>query len=176
MPKIITIAGKKLADQVDAVMRKYHPKLAEVKPHLTLLCISASRDKKGEPTGPALKLHGYPCLATIKINSPEDRVAGKGDVTIKFDADQWDEMPERTQVATIAHELEHLELCYDAEGHGPLVDDNGRPKFKMKLHDAQVGVFYEVMEQFGADAIDTQSVAKLYQESRQWVQPLLQLG
>jgi hypothetical protein len=133
-----------------------------------LLFAYARVNDAGEQVGgPALKLHGYPCLATVKINPLKDRVEGKADATITLDADQWPEHGEAEKLSLLDHELTHLELARTPEGEVRL-DDAGRPKLKMRLHDMVIGGFYEVIRRHGEDvAFEGQQYAQMSRALRQ---------
>lgn len=122
--------------------------------------------------GPAVKLHGYPCAATIKINSYEKRVEGHADCVVKVDAHEWGRMDLVEREALLFHEFLHLVVVKDKEKdkktgavtiHGPKTDDLGRPKLKMNLHDFQVGIFKEVIEDYGQKSLDAKQIAPLVQ-------------
>jgi hypothetical protein len=151
------------------VMAVHHQRLIDAEVTVCYRMVHAPRDKKGEPKGPALKVHGVQAAGSVRINSLKDRSQGLADATVLLDGDRWDDWPEQTQRALLSHELTHLEPT-------GAVDDLGRPKLEMRQHDADVGVFFGVMETFLEAALDTQVVAKLTEDTRVWVQPLLQLG
>jgi hypothetical protein len=92
-----------------------------------------------------------------------------------IDGDRWRDWTEQRQLALIDHELTHLAIVRDEDNNIKL-DDCCRPKLKLKPHDAQVGVFYSVMARHGVEALDTKVVAELYQDTKEWVQPMLELG
>ncbi len=118
----------------------------------------------------ALKHHGYPAAAIIKINSYDLRKQGLADATLKIDGQQWKDMPERTREALLVHEFLHLELMKNE--YGIKLDDCGRPKLKIKLHDIQLGAFEAVLKQFGKDSLDAQALDEVY--SRDVVQGVLE--
>jgi hypothetical protein len=161
MPKTYTLAGQEVLQLAAKVMKLHHDRLVEAGVEITYLMVSAARDKKtGEPTGPALKLHGYPCRAIVKINSLKDRVAGKADADVQLDGDQWDGWMDAEQEAIIDHELTHLVATGES-------DDAGRPKLEMRNHDWQLGGFASVVEHYGDAATDKQAVDALWKEYRE---------
>ncbi len=167
MGKTYTTAPAALAKHVQETMERFHPELAKYEVTATLLCVSAARDENGMAKGPALLLHGYPCRATIKINSLKDRAAGLGDCTITFDGDEWENWTEPELIAVIDHELMHIEL----KGEDGETDDAGRPKLKMRLHDFDHGGFEEVAKRHRENATEWQAFAKTakwFQQSFQW--------
>ena len=89
-----------------AMMQKYHDDL--VKAGVKVEILLASNDE-----GSAVKLHGWPCYATIKVMSYKDRVAGSADARMIIDLDKWPDLHPNQREALIDHELEHLELVLD---------------------------------------------------------------
>jgi hypothetical protein len=160
---------------VATVAKKHHKELTEAGVTITTLMAFATRKEDGSLSGPAMAEKGFALAGRIKITSHKDRVAGLADAILMLDGDRWEEWSEERQAALVDYELTHLEIRRDEEG-GVLLDDCCRPKLKIKQHDAQVGVFFSNMEKYGKDAIDTEVVAKLAQDSREWIQPLLTWG
>jgi hypothetical protein len=144
---------EKADDSVMAIMQKvankYHGELVKAKVSVGLLMASAD---EGET---AVKLHGYPCAAIIKITPYKQRVHGIEDAVITIDQKSWDELDDRQRAALIDHELTHLEPKLD-QGAQVKTDDLGRPKLGIVLHDAQVGIFKSVIQRHGAAALDAQ--------------------
>jgi len=135
-----------------SVVEDYHSQLNEVEATIGLL---SAWPKDTEET--ALKLHGYPCAAIIKIAPYVQRVLGVEDVVITVDGPNWERATEAERVALLDHELTHLELCVDENG-AVKSDDAGRPKFRMRLHDFHVGGFVAVMDRHGLSAPETKLV------------------
>lgn len=141
---------------------KYMRELSEYGVRVFYQFVYAARDERtGEPKGTALTHGGYPADAVIKINSLQARVEGLADATVRIDGDKWKDMTDREREALLAHELRHLELVTDDEGNVQ-TDDAGRPRLRLRPHDAQVGVFYDVAEWYGKDAADAKAVQALH--------------
>ncbi len=144
---------------VDVILREvldeFHPSLVAASVRVTTLFSHA-----GDSGGPALKLHGYACAATVKVNSLKDRVEGKADATIVIDGDSWHDWSYEERRAVLDHELYHLELKQDKEGQVK-TDDAGRPKIGMRLHDWQLGGFAEIAERHGAAAFEVQTAREM---------------
>lgn len=143
-------------DLIDETLAAYYPDLVEAEVTVGSLFAFATTTEDGEKVGPAVKLHGYPCAATIKVNSTRDRVEGKPDATITVDGDQWPGWTDEERRALIDHELYHLELKRDRESGELLADDAGRPRMKCKLHDFQYGGFEAVARRHGAASFEVQ--------------------
>lgn len=134
------------------VLSEYHPELVEA--DVTLGYLFAFN-----PKGSAVKLHGYPCQATVKVNSYKDRKQGKADATIEIDGAGWYDKSEDERRALLDHEITHLVVVRDRKTGEIKVDDLGRPRLKCRLHDYQLGGFRAVAERFGAAAPEVQAAA-----------------
>lgn len=102
--------------------------------------------------GHAVTLHGYPCAATIEVNNHKDRVQGKGDVTIEIDGESWRDRTEPQQRAILDHEIHHLVV--KRKNGEVVVDDTGRPRFDLRLHDLVAGGFAEIIKRHGDNSLD----------------------
>ncbi len=145
MPVTYRMAEPPVVVLVDAVLRSTFPHLAAAELVIDVMTAHAAVDKDGNPTGVAIKLHGVPCLATIKVRNLKDRVAGFGDVLLLLDGDRWPDLSKSQQEGLIDHELEHVVLKLDASG-GVVLDDAGRPVVKLKQHDFDLGGFWATVE------------------------------
>jgi hypothetical protein len=149
-----------LVEQVQRVAERYHSRLVDAGLMIDVLEARPKTDDGGFPTEDALRLHGYRCFATIKINGPKERGAGRGDCLLTVDAYTWRELEERTQVAVLDHELTHLELSLS--DHGVVQrDDYDRPKLHMRLHDVQHGWFAEVAKRHGDYSVEVQQARRI---------------
>lgn len=171
MPITYDPADKAVIDLASMVMKRHEPELHQA--GVTFQILFA----RNSDHGPSVKLHGYPCAATIKINSYKDRVKGMPDCTITIDEREWLDANARRRESLLYHEFHHLELVYTRPtkkrpGKSIKKDDAGRPRLKMRLHDHQVGIFTEVIDQFGADSYDHDQIEGI----RSYVQTLLPWG
>jgi hypothetical protein len=148
-----------IADRIDS---GHYPDLVEA--GVTVNALFAFTD---DPERPAVKLHGYPCAAVIKINSAKDRLEGKSDATITIDGRAWaEEWSDDGRVALIEHELQHLIVARskptkrDPEAR-VLSDDAGRPKLKMRPHDFQIGGFVSIARRHGDESFERKTAAAL---------------
>ena len=124
----------------------------------------------GKNGGAALKLHGWPCEATIKPTAYRDRVRGAGDVLLTLDAAVWEAKTPDERLALIDHELEHLVIQRDKD-EAVKSDDHGRPKIKTRPHDYELGGFASVARRHGHHAPEVQSFRAVYDEHRQLLLP-----
>jgi hypothetical protein len=156
MTTTYTPAPPDITDRIAEVLMDYHGDLAE---HgVTIGILMATSDDEGEPT---VKLHGYPCAATIQITSYKNRCLGIADAVITIDSASWREFTEAEKIAALDHELMHLELVFDKDGVLK-TDDANRPKLKMRLHDFQIGGFAVIAERHGAASIESQEFRSTY--------------
>jgi hypothetical protein len=156
MPTTYEKCGEEVEAVIRKVAKKYHVDLVKAK--VTIGSLFARNDD-----GEAVKLHGYPCAATVKKNSLKDRAEGKTDATITIDEKRWNELSEDEKDALIDHELYHLNVKRNERGDFDY-DDLGRPKLTMVLHDAQIGIFKSIIERHGAAALDAQIAEKFIDE------------
>lgn len=155
-----------IIELVGSVMSEYHPDLMEAGVTIKTLWAYARRDKNGMPKGPALKLHGYPALATIKVNSEDDRIQGKTDLTLKIDLDNWPELDGEERVALLDHELEHAVLIRDKDGQIEL-DNCNRPRIKLRPHDYQLGGFFNVLQRHKQRSLEAKYYGDLHRQMSQ---------
>lgn len=172
MPKTFSECDTSEYDLLEDAKRRWHSALVDAGVTIHLRNVT-NRDKDDEPI-PALKHHGYPAAAVVKINSLSDRQQGCMDATITVDEYSWQEKTDAEKLAILDHELAHLELKFDTSenGSGALIrDDLGRPKIKIRLHDWQMGGFNHIAERHGPSSAEQQLVATLAEQT--WVQGAL---
>lgn len=154
MPTTFDTADETTLALARGVLEQFYPDLVELELTYGILMATAEKDEKtGEPKGPALKHHGWPAAAVIKINRYQDRVEGKPDVTIKIDAEWWANHSKKECAALLDHEFQHLMPRVDDEGN-VIADDCGRPKLRMRPHDYEVTGFHAVIDRHGEDAAE----------------------
>lgn len=148
MPTTYEQCGDDVEKLVKSVINQYHHELKEAGVSISLLF---ARNSDGDP----VKLNGYPCAAVVKKNSLKDRAEGKADATITIDEYRWNDIDAEEQRALIDHELYHLIVKRD-KANAYELDDLGRPKLLMRLHDAQIGIFKSIIERHGMKSLDAQ--------------------
>jgi hypothetical protein len=142
------------------VIDEHYPDLAEAEVTINALFAYAPEGK------PAVKLHGRPCYAVIKINSEKDRVEGKADTTMTIDGAAWKAFDDERRLALIGHECHHILVQRDKDGEIKS-DDAGRPKLKLRPHDWEFGGFDEIARRYGRASIEVMTVRTLVDERRQ---------
>ena len=146
-------APSDVSRMIQALVHDFHPDLEEAGVTFVCLFAHASRNEANEPDGPALKLHGYACAATVRIVNLKDRAKGIADVEILLDGDRWETWTEERQRAVIDHELQHIEVQFNS-GEGPKLDDMNRPKLRLRNHDHQFGWFDAIAQRHGSASIE----------------------
>jgi len=131
-------------DRLEKTLDRYHLDLRQAGVEVNIVMCN-------NDSGPAVKVHGVPALASIKINSLLDRKEGKKDATIKLDEDAWDLLNGEEQTALLSHELRHLRVLKDDAGVVKR-DDIDRPRLKMRPHDQEAGLFYDNVSTHGEAA------------------------
>lgn len=147
MATFYVVAPEEVKALAEGVIRRWHERLNRAGVSIGYLFAHADRDASGQPKGPALKVHGYPAAALVKIVTLRDRVAGLPDALCVIDGDQWPDWTAERRQAVLDHELTHLHPTGDT-------DDANRPKLEMRLHDIQIGGFLEVIQRHEEEALE----------------------
>jgi len=162
------------ADTIDLINRTidaYHPELASHEVIVAAqMCEPSEKEavkagKEGRVPRP-LKLNGWPCHATVRKTTVQERIGGMADALITLDALHWRDLDDAGRIALLDHELTHLEIVRDKEGFAKS-DDAGRPVLKIRLHDWQIGGFREVAARHGQAApevVSFREVATAYKD------------
>lgn len=148
----------------DEIIGQFRGELRDAGLKIDILKAYASRNENGDPTGPAIKLHGQACHAIVRIIGLKDRAKGHGDAEITVDGDEWNLFGEMGQRAILHHEIEHLVLVTDAKSGAVKRDDLDRPKLRMRLHDHQFGWFDNVARIYRENAIEVQQASSFLRD------------
>jgi hypothetical protein len=160
-------APAEIREQVAAVMDAYHGQLRDAGVMVDVLLARPTFDVNDDPTGPAIRVHGYAAVACIRILSYKDRVVRGFDAEITLDADHWEIASGAEQVAVIDHELTHLELV--TNDVGVVRDDAERPKLRCRKHDRHFGWFDIVARRHGEYSLEVRQAREML-DSRQFKQ------
>lgn len=152
MPVTYDSVPAEVPDMVAGLIDEFHPELAEAEVSIDYLFAFNDR-------GPAVKLHGYPCQATIKVNGYKARKQGLADATIEIDGANWLGKTEDEQRALLDHEIEHLVVLRDKKTGEIKRDSLDRPRLKCRLHDYELGGFRVIAERHGQAAPEVQHAA-----------------
>ena len=147
-------------DLIRGLAAKNHPDLAKHEVSIGVL-LAASDD--GEPS---VKLHGYPCAATVRITPYRQRVQGIEDAVITLDRRLWVDLSDERKAALIDHEITHLTVVFDKDGFAKS-DDLGRPKLKMRLHDVQAGWFVDIARRHGEHSFEVEQARQIHADHGQ---------
>jgi hypothetical protein len=157
-------APAEIRKQVTAVMKAYHGQLRDAEVMVDVLLARPSVDANGDPTGPAIRVHGYAAAAFIRVLSYKDRVIRSFDAEMTLDADRWETSSDAEQTAIIDHELTHLELV-TGDGGTVLRDDAERPKLRCRKHDRHFGWFDLVARRHGEDSLEVKQAREMLDSS-----------
>ena len=154
------IAEDSVREVFEKTMEEFHEELVDVELTFTvLMAVAVDREGalKNEPT---LMSRGHRVAARVRKTNGAQRAAGMTDVVFEVDAQLYEGLTDAERVALVDHELEHVELVLDEDEHVRLGVDL-RPVLRVKPHDAEIGVFYGVVERHGAAALDFQMAEEL---------------
>jgi hypothetical protein len=155
-------ATKDIVAMARDLMEQNHPLAFEAGVKVGIVLVYAE-------SGPALKLRGQPCAATIQAVPWEMRIVGAPDCLMKIDGKVWKALEAnprhpKPQMALIDHELTHIGVKFDDRGEVKK-DAAGRPTVGMVPHDFELGVFKSIIDRWGMDSIDAYNVAVTALES-----------
>ncbi len=162
MAKIYSKAPDECIERVAHLIKLFHSPLLLADVKIDLLSVANDDDDK-----PALALHGYPCLAIIRITGVKERTKGAGDAEIIIDESRYLALDDPSRDALLDHEIYHLELRIDKKTDKVKLDCRGRPKLGMRKHDVQIGHFIEIAERHGAASIECKQATNLYLSHQQ---------
>lgn len=170
----VFIADKDVKALVHSVRDEYCPHLKGI--DATVLFVMAKTSElTGEPRGPALRSHGYPAQAVIKICNPQEYALTKAEVIIKIDGAVWTKLTQEQRIALIHHQWCHVGVVRNNRGYA-LTDNNGRARIFIKRHDFQIAGFNEVIAAHGEasqELIQIQEVLAEGSPARKSVRQLL---
>lgn len=135
-------ADKSVERLAKELIEKYesHKPLAQIEPKIDYVFAYGDVDDEGRQLNDALTKGGLKALGITKIIALKERALSRGDVEISLDGDWWKQATEEQQAALLDHELHHVSIKADKSGNVQY-DDLGRPKIKLRKHDAEFGWF-----------------------------------
>lgn len=141
----------------------YYPELKELEITFDVV-MALAVDKDGAKTGEiAVKSKGVPATARIKKTTSRERALGLSDLVVEVDVLVWEKLTNVQRLALADHEFAHVEIVRDKEEE-VVIGVDLRPKLSIKPHDAEIGIFYEVMERHGHNALDFQVLHRVQSE------------
>jgi hypothetical protein len=152
------------------LVRKNHPHL-EIMGATVRVLYAVERDGAGI-VHPCLKDGKRPVLGIAAVVPFRWRAHGCADAEIRLDLARWRERADRPrrQLALLDHELRHLNLALDPDGH-PQWDALGRPMLRLREHDFEIGYFAETAYLFGEDSPEVEYARALDDEAGQYFTP-----
>ncbi len=166
-PKTVNDMAMKLMNEFES-----HRPLLNCEPKIDFVFAYPEYDEKtGAPVEDALKKNGVKALGICRKLSLKDRAMGRGDAEIALDGDWWARANEPEQRALLDHELHHLMPKVDKRGL--VTDDLGRPVFKLRPHDHDVGWFSIIAQRHGRHSIECQQAKRMVDEAGQFYWPEL---
>lgn len=154
-------APEECSDRVAHLITLFHPGLRDAGLRIDL--ISVAND---DPDAHALTLNGYPCAAVVRIIDPKGRTMGRGDAEIVIDEARYLPMTDPEKDALLDHEIYHIELQLGKNDRVKL-DENGRPKLKLRKHDYQFGWFEEIAKRHAAASMEIKQATRLFLAEKQ---------
>ena len=169
MPTTYEPCPQSVADFAARVLNEFHPELAQAS--VTIDYAFAVNEDEDEH---AMKIRGQRVLARVKLYNLEDRARGRDDAKICIDKVWWDGAEESERKAVMDHEHEHLQFSKVwRDEDGALcwkTDDLGRPKLKLKNHDAEAGIFMNVIQRHGDASADLANIKRIGNAIRKVIQ------
>lgn len=130
MPTTYTLGDERVQQAIAEVMRSCHEELHAAGVKIGVLMAH-------NPEGPAVKHHGSPARATIKVIPLKDRLTKGYDAELLIDQAEYDIMRPAHLNALIDHELSHLAVVVKLGAVQR--DDLGRPKLRAVPGDWDAG-------------------------------------
>ena len=159
-----SIANEEINLTIQKVMRENHGDL-----HAEGVTITAMIARSEE--GPAIKVRGCEAAGCIRITKLMERTLGLGDAVMILDGERLDAWSSKRLQAVIDHELRHLMLKPCKKTGGYQLDDEGRPKLRIRPHDFEFGWFARTAELYGEESYEVSQAREIVAAS--WVQLLL---
>ena len=154
------------------LQKRYHPEHVEAGLKVDVVFVDID-DRNADESTPALKLHGYPCDAVVRIVPLKQRAKGMGDAEIEIDLHRYDGMEEDERNALLDHELYHIEICRNRKTKKIALDTVARPKLSMRLHDRELGWFDAIAQRHGDASGEVQQARALFDRAGQFYWPEL---
>ncbi len=157
--KTYTKAGEDVMSIVRDVMDKHHSHLVALELRVGVILVESEDDE------PAIQVHGSPAAAKISRVPLKRRLFMPLDVVIEVDQSVWDELSDPQQQALFDHELSHVVV---KKKRNDLIDFDAdeRPKLMLVPDDWVLSGFRDVVERWGADALEAQAISNLLAATR----------
>ena len=159
-----SIANEEVNLTIQKVMKENHGEL-----HAAGVTITALIARSEE--GPALKVGGKEALGCIRVTKLTERTLGLGDALMILDGESMIAWSSKRLQAVIDHELRHLMLAKNKRTGEIQLDDEGRPKLRIRPHDFEFGWFARTAELYGEESYEVSQAREIV--AAQFVQNFL---
>jgi hypothetical protein len=159
-----SIANEEVNLTIQKVMKENHGELHNAGVTITAL-IARSEE------GPALKVGGREALGCIRVTKLTERTLGLGDALMILDGESMIAWSSKRLQAVIDHELRHLMLAKNKRTGEIQLDDEGRPKLRIRPHDFEFGWFARTAELYGEESYEVSQAREIV--AAQFVQNFL---
>jgi hypothetical protein len=159
-----SIANEEVNLTIQKVMKENHGELHNAGVTITAL-IARSEE------GPAIKVRGSEAAGCIRITKLAERTLGLGDALMTLDGERMDAWTSKRLQAVIDHELRHLMLAKNKKTGQIQLDDEGRPKLRIRPHDFEFGWFARTAELYGEESYEVSQAREIV--AAQFVQNFL---
>jgi hypothetical protein len=159
-----SIANEEVNLTIQKVMKENHGDL-----HAAGVTVTALIARSEE--GPAIKVRGSEAAGCIRITKLAERTLGLGDALMTLDGERMDAWTSRRLQAVIDHELRHLMLAKNKKTGQIQLDDEGRPKLRIRPHDFEFGWFARTAELYGEESYEVSQAREIV--AAQFVQNFL---
>jgi hypothetical protein len=159
-----SIANEEVNLTIQKVMKENHGEL-----HAAGVTVTALIARSEE--GPAIKVRGSEAAGCIRITKLAERTLGLGDALMTLDGERMDAWSSKRLQAVIDHELRHLMLAKNKKTGQIQLDDEGRPKLRIRPHDFEFGWFARTAELYGEESYEVSQAREIV--AAQFVQNFL---
>jgi len=159
-----SIANEEVNLTIQKVMKENHGDL-----HAAGVTITALIARSEE--GPAIKVRGSEAAGSIRITKLAERTLGLGDALMTLDGERMVAWTSKRLQAVIDHELRHLMLAKNKKTGQIQLDDEGRPKLRIRPHDFEFGWFARTAELYGEESYEVSQAREIV--AAQFVQNFL---
>ena len=159
-----SIANEEVNLTIQKVMKENHGEL-----HAAGVTITALIARSEE--GPAIKVRGSEAAGCIRITKLAERTLGLGDAVMILDGESMIAWSSKRLQAVIDHELRHLMLAKNKKTGQIQLDDEGRPKLRIRPHDFEFGWFARTAELYGEESYEVSQAREIV--AAQFVQNFL---
>ncbi len=152
MPTTYRRCDQTVSDLASELLCRYesHKPLVEARVRIDLVFALPDLDDNGTPLNAALKKNGVKALGICRKLGLKDRALGRGDAEIAIDHYWWTQTAsEEMRRALLDHELHHIAVVMQKDSGRPRLEEDGRPKLRLRKHDFEFGWFNIIAARHG---------------------------